>query len=273
MVTFGSYKQFVDDASDAAGHTLNTATGLSEKSIAGLVLLLSTIPEYYGLVGATGNRAVSIAAALISLALVKSALGYQGERSKWVPVNHFWLIYAAVLAAEIAFIVGSGAYLDIGLVVFSFGGAVCSEQIATVIKAEMQAAATVDLQAAKDAIKLDEMRTKSEVRTAAYVAKHAPEATEDGHLVANGDSAKTVMTDEKLRESGQKGRETRQGKAQARQDDLYERLVADYPGVDLRDIKYSEIASLMSVSANTAKRDIQALRDGGRINGQVPEGA
>lgn len=277
MTRYETIKHHTDEASSTLNHILDSIAFTSEKTIASIVLLLSMIPETIGVGSAMGYTVGTVSAA-VSLVTVKLALRDRGKLLTLPVIGKRrlffgWALYLLNLVAGFAFVYSTGQWIDMFLIVVSFCGAVSSEQIARVIKVEMAERSRLDVQAERDAIKLAEARAKSEARTAAYVAKHAPETANERQTSTDGDSAKTVISEEQLRVNQAKGRETQTGKAQARRDDLYERLVAQYPGVDLHQIKYSEIASMMNVSANTAKRDIAALRSAGRINGRVPEGS
>lgn len=277
---FNKQKQLVNDTGDLVAHILDSLAMSSEKTIASMVLLLSTLPEYFGMAAATQNRAVAVTAALISVVVVKLALRdislgipLVGKRKLTVS---FWVLYLAQIGAGIAFIANSGTYIDIGLIIISLVGAVSSEEIAKVIKREIaertKASAALDLQAAKDKIRLDSFAAKEQAKTAAFVAKHAPAEPEQPQMVTDAAGSEMVISAEKNAQGREKGRKTQASKAQARRDDLYEKLIEQYPGVEMTEIRYSAIAKLMNVSADTAKRDVMALRDEGRINGRVPEG-
>lgn len=261
----------IDDFSELTSHLLATVAMSSERTIASIILLLSTIPEYVSIHAATGNMAVSITAACVSLVAVKLALRSKARRLQLfgtnIPFNVFWGLYIAQIGAGIALVAHAGTYIDIALIVISFVGAVSSEQIAALIKTEVKEAAKVNLQTAKDAIKLEELKRNSEMRIA---AKQAKLDAKPSHLPTNVSADKPTITDSQTAKGRQNSINTRQTKAQQRQNELYELLVNEYAGIDIRDIRYTTLAEQMNVSANTAKRDIKALQSAGRINGRVP---
>lgn len=261
---FAEQIQLTDDVAGLVSHVLDAVAFSSEKTIASCVLLLSTIPEYFGMVGATRNVAVSITAACVSLVVVKLALRQKPKRYKWrgrsITVPWFWVLYAAQIGAGAAFIWHSGRLIDLGLIVISLVGAVCSEQIAQVIKAEAKEMRRDQVQAAKDAIRIAELEQNAAIRIegkrAAMTQKYAPNA--DG------------LSEEQRRRGQKNSQKSRSAKVVKRQEDLYQLLVEQYPGVELRELRWAELGRRMRVSADTAKRDVQALQAQGRVNGSVP---
>lgn len=272
----------IDDLGELVAHLLHTVATSNEKALASFVLLLSALPEYYGMMGATGNRVVSAVAACISVVVVKLALRQTplpavariGKPRNAIPV--FWLLYAAQIGAGVAFIWAAATYIDIGFIVISAVGAVCSEDFAQLIKAEMrersQEDASLDFEAEKQRIKLEEMAAKSKARTAAYQQKHGVVEPEQAQSVTDADAQKAVISAEKNAEGRERGRKTQQSNVEKRRDSLLEMLIERYPGVQLEEITYTEMGKMIGKSADTAKRDLLALQSAGRVNGRVPEG-
>lgn len=269
-------RHHTDQIGDLLSHILNTIAVSNEKSLASFVLLLSAVPEYFGMYQATGNRAIAFVAAAISVVVVKLALRetplpaivrFALPRNA-VPV--FWLLYAAQIAAGVAFIWESGQYVDIGLIVMSAVGAVCSEKFAQAVRDGLAEAATVDYEAEKQRIRLEEMQAKSAARTAAYEAKHGVVVADDSKTTPNSDGEITVISAEKTAEGLKNAQAARKSKAEKRRDTLLELLIERYPGVALEEITYKSMGALVGVTGDTAKRDIEALRSAARINGVVP---
>ena len=272
---FDNQKTFIDELGELVGHLLDTIAFTSEKTIASIVLLLSMVPETLG-VGAAMGYPVGVVSAAVSLVTVKLALRDRGAfyALPWVGKRRLyfgWALYLLNLMAGFAFVYSTGRWVDLFLIVVSFCGAVSSEQIAQIIKAEMRERSTVNLQAAKDAIKLDELRANSQIRVNAKLAKSqtVQQTTGETEKTPNVQHGWAVITEEQRAAGQQSSAERRKAAAQQRQNELYQMLREEFAGQDVDSLNKSALGKRLDVSHATIKRDIDALRNAGVLNGVV----
>lgn len=274
---FQPQKNTIDDVGDLIAHVLGATAGTSEKAVASVILLLSTIPEYRGMVTATGDVMVSIVAAAVSLVVVKLMLREAPHivrlpRGVVLPIRVFGVLYVVQLAAGLAFIVYAQNYIDVALIAISAVGAVCSERIASVIKSEQKEASAVDYTLEKQRIQLAELEAKSALRVEAATVK-VRGAVQMPTLPPNVEPEPEAIIDKNAAESGRsKALSARQQAAHDRQNALYQHLISEFAGVPTVDLPKSTLARQFDVTATTIKRDLDALEQASRINGTTPKG-
>lgn len=251
---FENQKQLISDASDLTGHFLDNIAFTSEKTIASIVLLLSTLPEFFGLMAATGNAWVSVSSSAISLVLVKLALRETPHAASFpflsvdVRFYPFWIMYLAQLSAGVVWIIYSGHYIDIALIVFSFCGAVSSEKIAQVIRHEIEEKQAAELryntqyrvEEVKAELKIEELTERSKAR----IEKIRPHGQKSIPIADD-----PLITEDKAQQGAKKGRATQSARVAQRRESI--RLyLQDYPQATNK-----ELADKFGVSMGTIKKD------------------
>lgn len=273
------YKAFIDHTQDAAGHTLNVLTSTTERSIASGIVLLSTGPEFVGSLNTTGSYVIAAAAASASVIGIRLARRPHKPTKIAIPfteitlaISIWWLLYAIQFTLCCLVIWHHGGTIEIAYVGFSFIGGYYSDEIAADIKKEIAQAAKDAVAAERYDIKTEEMRAKSAARVHEYqqakgIQPQAQALTADP---PNADPEPPAITEEQRAKGQANSQKSRTSKVQARRETLYEKLVSQYPGVELKELNYSQLGRDTGVSADTAKRDLHALKKAGRINGRVP---
>lgn len=261
--------EVIDETGNLTSHFLDTVAFSSQKTIASIVLLLSTIPEFYGMYWATGNVPISVTASCVSLVVVTLAL--REKPVKWrtprfdaiVPIRWFALLYVVQICAGIAFILSAGNIVDIALIAISAVGAVCSERIAVVMIAEAKERNRNRLQLARDKIRIKELTQNAELRIADkkeafnakwQIAQDEPSTEVDSAKSMETAHEKPAVTLDTLAENRTKAQQTKAAKVQKRRAELA-KLLADNPKMT-----NAELAQQLGVSVGTIRTDRKAVK-------------
>lgn len=277
MTTFEKYHNFLNGLEEANQHTAHLGRAVISSWLTTGAVLLSVLPELFGVVATAQQYAWAWAAAIATLSVVGIGVAMQ-KCDKDRPITWLWFApYAGQLVISIAVIKLNGGGVEmfgplLSLIgaIYAWAGVDEADQMRKAAKADQRDDTLFDLELEKQRIRLEEMKAKSKARTAAYQQERGIRQPDSPNLVADSDGKKVVISADKSAEGGEKGRKTQRTKADARRETLLGLLIERYPGKALKDITYKSMGSMVGVTGDTARRDIEALRSAGRINGVVP---
>lgn len=280
MFTFEKYHNLIDKLAAAAKHTANAiATGTSGTAAA-IIVLVSAAPEYLGVYATSGSHALAMATASVSVVGVGVSMRKfdQADPRTWL-----WLApYGAQLFLSLAIIKLHGGGVELCYPWLSLIGAI----YATAGVEEAHEGEQAKRQQSREDQLFDLELEKKKAMDAITIANRRLQQAAKFGVTTDVDSAQpepnitpnvrqksaATITEEQAKAGQEASYKARRTAAQQRQAELFRVVVDNYAGHDVGDLNKTALGKALGVSAATIKRDIEALRSAGRLNGQVPEG-